>query len=59
MNTSFNLNFTTNTTRHCFEADYLSLVESPSVGAKRGLAAIPMMFGDNCTIGLEARREYG
>ena len=29
------------------------------VGAKRGLAAMPMVFGDNCTVGLAARREYG
>ena len=29
------------------------------VGAKRGLAAMPMVFGDNCIVGLAARREYG
>ena len=59
MKTSFNLNFTVNTTRHYFEADSLSPVESPYVEAKRGLAAIPMVFSDNCTVGLVARREYG
>ena len=30
-----------------------------SVKAKRDLAAMPMVFGDNCTVGLVARREYG
>ena len=59
MKTSFNLNFTANTTRHYFEADSLSAVESPYLGAKWGLAAMTMMFGNNCIVGLAARREYG
>ena len=42
MKTSFNHNFTTNTTRHCFEADSLSLVESPVCRSEAGLAAMPM-----------------
>ena len=59
MKTSFDLNFTANTIKHCFEAESLSPVESPSIGTKRGLAAMPMVFGDNYIVGLVARREYG
>ena len=59
MKISFNLNFTANAIRYCFEADSLSPVESLAVGAKRGLAVMLMVFGDNCTVGLAARREYG
>ena len=38
MKTSFNHNFTTNTTRHCFEADSLSPVESPVCRSEAGFS---------------------
>ena len=59
MKTCFNLNFTVNATRYYFETDFLSPVELPSVGVKRGLAAMHMMFDDHDTVRLAACREYG
>ena len=59
MKTSFNHNFTVNITRHCFEADSLSPVESPVCRSEAGFSRYAYVFGDNCTIGLAARRVYG